>query len=211
MWITVADIGMGWRSMRQHPLVSSVAIISLALAIGANTAIFSVWHAVMREKLPVHQPQNLLVVYNLAPTIPGLGYMPVSRLDFVDYASETNAFSGAYALYQTPVALGTRGTATEVTADVVSGSYFDVLGVNAELGAVFHSDETAADGSGALAVLSHDFFERSFNGNRSVLGSTISINGYYMARNAQFFSVVTHSKIQPGPLAWAGKCYTPRL
>ncbi|MGH9485111.1 MAG: ADOP family duplicated permease, partial [Terriglobales bacterium] len=232
-----SDLRNGWRSMRQNPFVSLVAIVSLALAIGANTAIFSVWYAVMQHKMPVHQPQRLVAVYNLAPSIPGLGYMPVSHLDYLEYAGESNVFSGAYALYQAPVALGTRGEATQVTADIVSGSYFDVLGVGAESGTVFHADQTQTDGAGALIVLSHDFFESHFNGNGSILGTTVSINGTgftilgvapagfsgtgtlaapdlwlpmsmhqtalpgsiagdYMARNAQFFSVV--ARLRPG-------------
>lgn len=237
MWVKIADLGSGWRLMRQRPLLSLVAVLSLALAIGANTAVFSAWQAVMQSRLPVWQPDRLVAVFNQAPTVPGTGDMPVSHLDYLDYAAEPAIFSGSYALYQTPVALGTQGTAVQVTADVVSGSYFDVLGVRPALGAVFHASDTRADGSGALVVLSHDFFERHFAGRRAVVGSTLTLNHasftvagvapagfsgtntlaapdlwapmslhrvllpgpretYYMARNAQFFSVV--ARLQPG-------------
>lgn len=222
--------------MRQHPLVSVVAVISLALAIGVNTALFSVWSAVMRHEVPVQNPAGLVEVYNLAPSIPGTGYMPLSHLDYLDYAREP-VFSGAYELYQTPVAIGTRGTAVQVIADVVSGSYFDVLGLRPALGSFFHADQTRADGAGALVVLSHDFFDRQFGGNRAILGTTVTLNGtnftvlgiaptgfsgtgtlespalwapmsmhrtllpgsvegYFMARNAQFFSVA--GRLRPG-------------
>lgn len=171
------DLGSAWRTLRQRLWLSLAAVLSLALAIGANTAIFSVWHAVMDEKMPVQQPERLVAVYNLAPTVPGTGYMPVSHLDFLDYAGMAQVFRGAYALRQGPVALGLRGHAVQVAADVVTGSYFDVLGVRAALGNVFHAAETRTDGSGALAVLSHSFFERHFGGNAGIVGSSVTLNG----------------------------------
>ncbi|MGH9598602.1 MAG: hypothetical protein ACRD27_01960 [Terracidiphilus sp.] len=120
------EFRQAWRALRERPLVSVVAVVSVALAIGVNTALFSVWAAVMRHALPVQNPQRLMEIYNLAPSVPGTGYLPVSHMDYLDYAQEP-AFSATYELYQTPVALGTRGTAVQVVADLVSGSYFDVL------------------------------------------------------------------------------------
>ncbi|TAN21927.1 MAG: FtsX-like permease family protein [Acidobacteria bacterium] len=231
------DLGSAWRTLRQRPWLSLAAVLSLALAIGANTAIFNVWRAVMEHPMPVLQPDRLAAVYNLAPTVPGTGFMPVSHLDFLDYAGEKQVFSGAYALRQEPVVLGLRGQAVQVTADVVTGSYFDVLGVRAALGNVFHSQQTRIEGTGALAVLSQDFFERHFRGNRGIVGTSVRLNGvpfmvlgvapagfggtgtlqapdlwapmsmhrvlltgalgtYFMARNAQFFSVV--GRLRPG-------------
>ncbi|MGH9465810.1 MAG: ADOP family duplicated permease [Terriglobales bacterium] len=228
-----------WRALRQHPLVSLVAVISLALAIGANTAVFSVWAALMRHTVPVEQPDRLLAVYNVAPSIPGTGYMPVSHLDFLDYA-RAGVFSAAYELHQAPVAFGTRGETVQVTTDLVSGNYFDVLGVRPTLGSVFHASQTRAAGAGALVVLSHEFFENRFHGSTAVVGSSITLNGvaftvlgvapadfsgtgalqgadlwapmsmhktllpatleaYFMARNAQFFSVV--GRMRPGVTA----------
>lgn len=173
-----ADWRNAWRTLRQRPWLSLAAVVSLALAIGANTAIFGVWQAVMAEKLPVEHPDRLVEVYNLAPTVPGTGYMRVSHLDFLDYAAEPGVFSGAYQLYQNPVSLGLPGQAVQVLADVVSGSYFDVLGVHAGRGRVFHASDTAVDGSGAWVVLSNDFFERRFGANPAVLGSSITLNHY---------------------------------
>lgn len=173
----LSDLRHAWRVLLQRPWLSLAAVLSLGLAIGGNTAIFGVWHAVMRHQMPVRQPDRLVAVYNLAPTIPGTGYMRVSHLDYLDYADEKQVFSGTYALFQNPVALGLPGRSVRVIADVVSGSYFDVLGVGAARGAVFHAAQTGVDGAGALAVLSHDFFERQFGGNPAVLGSPIILNG----------------------------------
>ncbi|MGH9488156.1 MAG: ADOP family duplicated permease [Terriglobales bacterium] len=166
-----------WRVLCQRPWVSLAAVVSLGLAVGACTAIFGVWQAVMDHKLAAREPGRLMEIYNLAPTVPGTGYMPVSHLDFLDYAREAVVFQGAYALYQSPVALGEHGRAVQVIADVVSGSYFDVLGVGAARGAVFHAGQTRVDGSGALVVLSQRFFGQHFGGNGRVIGSTIELNG----------------------------------
>ncbi|MGH9477438.1 MAG: ADOP family duplicated permease [Terriglobales bacterium] len=171
-----AEFHDAWRNLRQRPWLSLAAVLSLGLAIGANTAIFGVWHAVMEHKLGVRQVNRVVAIYDLAPTVPGTGFMPVSHLDFLDYAAETQLFSGAYALKQQPVALGQRGQAVQVIADVVSGSYFDVLGVQAARGRLFHAAETREDGSGALAVLSHSFFEGHFAGNPALLGTSITLN-----------------------------------
>ncbi|MGH9520217.1 MAG: hypothetical protein ACRD2D_11235, partial [Terriglobales bacterium] len=65
-----------WGGLRRHATLYAVAVISLALAVGANTAIFNVWYTLMRHRIPVQAPERLVEVYNLAPTVPGTGYMP---------------------------------------------------------------------------------------------------------------------------------------
>src|SRR6185312_11744744 len=163
--------------MRRQVWVNLVAVASLALAIGANTAIFSAWNAVMRHRLPVRGADRLVAVFTQAPSIPGVGYLGVSHLDFLDYANDPAVFGGAYEVRAVPVALGQRSRTQQVAAEVVSPTYFDVLGVAAAAGRVFHPADAPADGTGAVVVLSHDLFERQFGGDASVLGRRVTING----------------------------------
>jgi putative ABC transport system permease protein len=197
----IADLGHAWRVLLQRPWLSLAAVLSLGLAMGGATAVFGVWHAVMRYQMPVRRPDRLVAVYNLAPTVPGTGYMRVSHLDFLDYADEKQVFSGAYALFQNPVALGLPGRSVRVIADVVSGGYFDILGVRAARGALFHAAQTGVDGAGALAVLSQDFFERQFGGNPAVLGTPILLNG----------STFTVIGVAPAGFAGTGALQAPDL
>ncbi|HXR98286.1 MAG TPA: ADOP family duplicated permease [Terriglobales bacterium] len=163
--------------MRRHPWLALVAIISLGLAISVNVAIFGVWNAVMRHRAPVSHPDRLVSVFTLAPTVPGTGYLGVSHLDFLDYAAEPAVFKDAYALRAIPVAVGRRSRTEQVAAELVSPSYFDVLGVPAGLGRVFHRADAPSDGTGALVVVSSKFFDNYFGGDRTVIGSTVEVNG----------------------------------
>lgn len=170
------DLRGALRMGRTHPGLCAAAVLSLALALGANLAIFTVWNAVMLRRLPVSHPDRLVGVFNLAPTVPGTGYMRVSHLDFLDYSANRRIFRDAYASRQFPAVLTQAAASSQVTVDTVSGNYFDVLGVGASQGRVFHSAETATDGAGALVVLSRGFFERQFGGNPGLIGSTIRLN-----------------------------------
>ena len=163
--------------MRANPLLSLVAVGSLALAIGVNTAIFNTWSAVMHHRIAVQQPDRLVSIFTQAPSIPGIGYIPISHLDSLDYARNPQVFSGTYEIRQAPVAMVYGGRAEQATAGVVSGNFFDVLGVAAAVGRVFHTVDAPADGTGALAVLNNRFFVSRFGGNPAILGARLSING----------------------------------
>ncbi|MGH9393575.1 MAG: ABC transporter permease, partial [Terriglobales bacterium] len=130
------DLRQGARALRAHPLLSLVAVGSLALAIGANTAIFTAWSAVMQHRIAVQEPDRLVSIFTQAPSIPGLGYIPISHLDALDYARNPQVFSGTYEIRQAPVALVYGGRAEQAAAGVVSGNFFDVLGVAAASGRV---------------------------------------------------------------------------
>ncbi|HXE30947.1 MAG TPA: ABC transporter permease [Terriglobales bacterium] len=178
-WLTAwgSDVRQGARALRTNPFLGLVAVASLALAIGANTAIFTAWSAVMQHRIAVRQPERLVSIYTQAPSIPGLGYIGVSHLDALDYARNPQTFSGTYEIRQAPVAMVYGGRAEQATAGVVSGNFFDVLGVAPAMGRVFHAADTPADGTGALAVLNYRYFVSRFGGNPAVLGARISING----------------------------------
>src|SRR6185312_15169938 len=106
-WLTAwgSDVRQGARALRTNPFLGLVAVASLALAIGANTAIFTAWSAVMQHRIAVRQPERLVSIYTKAPSIPGLGYIGVSHLDALDYARNPQTFSGTYEIRQAPVAM----------------------------------------------------------------------------------------------------------
>lgn len=176
------DARYGWRMLWKNPALSLIAIVSLALAIGANTAIFTVWNAVLLHGVPVHDPDRLVTLFTEdqgAANSVALGqYLGFSYLNYQDYATNTSrVFSGLYASMGNAAALSYQGQTEQVNLSMVTGNYFQVLGVSAALGRVFTPEETATDGAGAMVVLSQGYFHRRFGGDRSIIGQMITLNG----------------------------------
>src|SRR6185312_13115389 len=176
------DLKFGWRVLLKSPGLSLIAVLSLALAIGANTAIFTVWNAVLLHGVAVHDPARLLNLYtqDSGPNagVGGFQYLGLSYPNYQDYARNTAVFSGLSIYQGLGLALTYQGQTDQVNALAVSGNYFEVLGVNAAVGRVFSSAETANDGQGALVVLSNEFFHRRFGGGRAIIGQNIALNGH---------------------------------
>src|SRR5262249_41534685 len=174
------DIRYALRSMRKSPGFSAVAIITLALGIGANTAIFTVVNAVFFNPLPVKAAERLVNLYTIDPGVSTgpLAFLPVSLLNGQDIAHDIDAFS-AVAL-DTPFGVGVSmtvdGQPSRFVADVVSANYFEVLGVPAYLGRTFRPEEDH-DGAAPVVVLSYGLWERKFAANRNVIGQTVLLNG----------------------------------
>jgi putative ABC transport system permease protein len=176
----VQDIRYALRSMRKSPGFSAVAIMTLALGIGANTAIFTVVNAVFFNPIPVKDAERLVNLYTIDPGIgnAALNYLPVSLLNGQDIGRDIDAFS-AVAL-NTPFGVGVSmtvdGKPSRFVADSVSANYFDVLGVPAAMGRTFRPDE-GREGAAPVVVLSHGLWERQFASNPSVVGQTVLLNG----------------------------------
>ena len=152
------------------------AIASLALGIGANTAIFSLLDAVLLKSLPVRNPEQL-VVFGMRTAERDSMY----RLSFNllrTFRAETRTLSGiaAYAPVRLDVESGTGGGST-VAGELVSGNYFHVLGVPAAIGRPILPEDDGAPGTGAVAVLSYGFWQRRFGGDARAIGGTIRLNG----------------------------------
>src|SRR5262245_14015246 len=168
------DIRFGFRVLLKSPAFSLVAILSLALGIGANTAVFSIINTSLLKPLPVEEPKQLVSLFTTDAKNPG--NLPTSHLNYVDYRDQNQVFSGLLAFTGAGLTL-TKGEATEqVFAQVVSGNYFDVLGVKAALGRTFLPDEDKTPGTHPVVVLGHDLWKRSFGSDPSLVGKTISLN-----------------------------------
>ena len=166
----IQDSRYGLRTLRRSPVFTSVAILSLALGIGANTAIFSLMDRVMFRMMPVRQPEQLVQITRFHPPY---GPVTVSYPLFQSLGKGLGSFEGLL----THSLLGVRDIAIDgnpetADFDLVSGSYYPLLGVHAVIGRTFDEDADRAPGAPAVAVISHRYWERRFASNPAVIGKT---------------------------------------
>ena len=167
------DLRFALRSLRRQPVFTAIAVITLALGIGANTAIFSVINAVMLTPLPYREPHRLVMLWE---TRPGSDRPLVSYPNFKDWRQRQRGFEdvGVYYPWASFTMTG-RGDAERVDGALVSGNYLQLLGVRPALGRLL----TPADdspGSARVALLDNGFFQSRFGGDRSVLGRTLVLD-----------------------------------
>ena len=180
------DLRFACRQLLRSPGFSIVAVLSLTLGIGANTAIFTLLNAILLRPLPVQSPRELLLfgdgqAQGSTNSIPDGSTKLFSYSFFHDFRQKDTSFSGIAAVDSSQFATkaSTAGAAYQTThVDLVSGSYFSVLGVPAFLGRTIGESDDGADGSGPVAVASYSWFQRQFNGDPSALGKTIRIQSH---------------------------------
>ncbi len=168
------DVRFALRSLRRQPAFTAIAVITLALGIGANTAIFSVINSVLLAPLPYREPHRLVMLWE---TRPGSDRPLVSYPNFEDWRQRQRGFEdiGVYYPWASFTMTG-RGDAERVDGALVSGNYLQLLGVRPALGRLV----TPADdspGSARVALLDNGFFQSRFGGDRSVLGRTLVLDG----------------------------------
>lgn len=170
----IADLRYSFRSLRRQPAFVAVAVLSLALAIGANSAIFSFADALLLRPLPVPDPSALFDVNYTTPDNPFEG---MSFPDYRDLREKSRSFSGliAYRLTTLAAATGAAAPARIRMAALVSGNFFPALGVAPFTGRAFLPDEANTPGQ-AVAIISYDFW-RQYPDSQSVIGSTLRLNG----------------------------------
>jgi putative ABC transport system permease protein len=174
------DVRYALRALRKSPGFAAVAIFTLALGIGANTAIFTVVNAVFFNPMPVKDAAHLVNVYTIDPGVSSRGFtfMPVSLPNGQDIQRDIPAFSGAaiYTFGGVGVSLTVDGQPGRYGADAVTANFFDVLGVPAVLGRTFRPEE-GEEGAAPVVVLSHGLWERKFAANPNVVGQNVLLNG----------------------------------
>ena len=161
--------------LRKSPGFTAVALISLALGIGANTALFSLTDAIFWRPLPVSQPEQLIRLVVPPPAREEPSFSPLAL--FRELQQGNQVFTGAITSEDDGVSLTVDGATERVRGQAVTGNYFSVLGVNAFRGRTFSAEIALGDWA-AEAVLSYDFWQRRFGGAASVVGKTIQLNGY---------------------------------
>lgn len=177
------DVRHALRALRRAPVLAAAAVVSLALGIGASTAVFSLVHAVVLRALPVQDVDGLVGLFTTDEknAVPVLGpQLPLSwpNLEDIGRAAPSLAAVAAYTLpFGVAVAVG-DGTAEQMAAELVSGNYFDVLGVRAALGRTFAPEEDRVDGDAPVVVVSDRAFRRRFGADSRLVGQTLHINGH---------------------------------
>ena len=177
------DLRYGLRLLRLNPGFAIVAILSLALGIGANTAIFQLLDAVRLRNLPVKDPQELAVVRINNATAGRTGsfngyHSDLTNALWENLRDQQQAFSSMGAWFTTRLNLSERGEARYAQVMYVSGQYFNTLGVQPLLGRLISEADDKPGCSGSQAVISHSFWQREFGGSQSVLGKGIRLEGH---------------------------------
>src|SRR5437773_2784659 len=174
------DLCYAFRTIRRNPGFAAVAVLSLALGVGANTTIFTLLNAMLLAPLPVERPSELVAAYTVDQvTIGGFGNQgPISYPNFKDFR-ERNEFLADMAAYAFPsqVSVITGTTPQPAFVELVTGNYFSVLGVKAAKGRVFTAEEDVTRGGAPLAVVSYGFWQRRLGGDPSAVGKVMPLNG----------------------------------
>jgi macrolide transport system ATP-binding/permease protein len=169
------DLKFAVRQLLKHPGFTAVALLTLALGIGANTAIFSVVDKLLARSLPVAEPQRLALVAQVQRG--GRLEFDFTYPLFRDYERVNTVFSHLAVTMDESVGLGAGGATERERALLVSGNYFDMLGVNPALGRAFAANEGAELDDAPVVILSHGLWRGNFGADPQVIGRNVTVNG----------------------------------
>ncbi len=173
------DIQFALRAFRKSPVFTAVALLSLALGIGANTAIFSLLDQVLLRLMPVKDPQQLVLLSTKGPAYGNnWGDHAISYPMYRDFSSHNTVFSGMFCRFPYQFSLGFNGTTERTDGELVSGTYFPVLGVGAAIGRTFTPEDDTIAGGHPVAMLSYAYWQSRFAGDRTIVGKTVVVNGH---------------------------------
>ncbi|HEX7333406.1 MAG TPA: ABC transporter permease [Pyrinomonadaceae bacterium] len=202
------DVRLGVRTLVHSPVFTAVTVLSLALGIGANTAIFSVVNGLLLRPLPYPEPEQIVHVWHTPPqqSFPGLDKFTVSPANYIDWKAQSSAFEQMAVYGYAGLSLSTSNDPLPLIAATVTSDFFSVLRSNAMLGRTFTPDEERA-GSDQVVVISHGLWQRAFGANPNIIGQTLTLNsrsynvvgimpaGFELPRQAELWV----------PLAWDDK------
>jgi len=173
----VQDLQFGLRMLAKSPTFTCVSVLTLAIGIGANTAVFTIVNALLLRPLDgVAEPDRLVQV---GRQFPDKTYLSDSSYpDYVDYRSQNTVLSGLAAIAPRAFHVTARQTTERVEGELVSSNYFDVLGVTAARGRLMAPDDDRPVSGGQDVVLGYRFWQRSLDGDPSIVGETIDVDGY---------------------------------
>jgi predicted permease len=178
------DLRLAFRTLARSPLFTAVAVLSLALGIGANTSIFSLLDQVLYRSLPVRDPKALVVLHvddhssgmQSSDNNQSVFSYPMYR----DLSFRSPVFSGVVARAGAPVSVSWNGQTERARAELVSGNLFETLRVSPAIGRAFTREDDGAPGAHPVVMLSHDYWVRSFAGEPGVLNVKVAVNGHPM-------------------------------
>ncbi len=178
---TAHDLKFSLRALRRSPGFVAVAILTLALGIGANTAIFSLLDQILLRLLPVKNPQQLVLL-----TMRGHHYgsnwggNAISHPMFRDFQDHNEVFSGMFCRFPIHVSLTFGGQSERVPSELVSGTYFSVLGVGTIVGRAFTPEDDRVPNGHPLVMLTFNYWKQRFGGDPGIVGKTLIVNGHDM-------------------------------
>ena len=202
MSLLLANVGYACRVLRRQPVFSSVAILTMALGIGATTAVFSVVYGLLLRPLPYRDPGRLVILLyghqgRVSPWF--------SPLNFRDYVTQSEAFTGAAALAPSTVNITGLGDPERLEGARVSWNYFDILGVAMAHGRSFVEADNQGDGN--RIVLSDRLWRRRFGGRPEIINSTLTLDGHVVTVVGIASADVT---FPPNAEFWQPLVFTPR-
>ncbi len=178
------DLRYACRMLGKNPSFTTVAVLTLALGIGANGAILSLLDNVLWRPLPVKDPDQLVAVFQSDPSMADWGipaentrYGNLSYPDYSDYRDQNAVFSGLAAYWSRGINLSGGDHPERIPGALVSGNYFSVLGVKAAIGRLILAEDDQP-GAQPVAVLSHEIWRRQFDGDPTLVGKTVKLDGY---------------------------------
>jgi predicted permease len=174
------DLAYGWRLLRRNPGFALVAILSIALGIGANASVFTLLDQVMLRPLPVAAPHELTIV-----TVKGFQYgnawgdgNELSHPMYADLRDHNQVFSGMFARFPATLDTSVGGISARARAEVVSGTYFPVLGIVPALGRVLGPSDDVAPGGHPVAVVSYRYWQQRFHADSNIVGTSMRVNNH---------------------------------
>ena len=173
------DLRFALRTLWKSPVFTAVAVVSLALGIGANTAIFTLLDQVLLRLLPVKDPQQLVLL-----TMKGFHYggnwadNALSYPMYRDFKEHNAVFTDMFCRYQQHLSLGFEGHTERVIGELVSGTYFPVLGVGAAIGRTLTPDDDRTPNGHPVVMLSYSYWKTRFSGDPAIAGKIVAMNGH---------------------------------
>ena len=176
-----AELRYAGRMLRKSPVFTAIAVLSLAVGMGANTAIFSLVDQILLRLLPVKDPEQLVLL-----STKGMNYgsnwggNATSYPMYADFRDNNQVFSGMFCRFPVPASLTFGGQTERVASELVSGTYFPVLGVGAALGRTITPDDDKVPGGHPLVMLSYAYWKTRFASDPAIVGKTVVVNGNNM-------------------------------
>jgi hypothetical protein len=219
MLAMIRELAYSFRVLRRSPLFTTAAVLSLALGIGANSAIFSLLNQVVLRALPVEDPERLVLLHT-DYSGPGSSSSDNSEAVFSypmyrDLRDRDTAFSAVIARMGTQPTVGWRGNTESAAAELVSGNFFRALGVGAAIGRVLVPEDDDAPGGHPVVVISHSYWSSHFANDPGILNQTVTVNGHPMTvvgvADARFNGIVVHLWLKYEPASIPGFQPRPQL